>query len=166
MNKIAIIYGSSGGNTKSVAEKLAAKLDGQAEIFDVNDIKYMDLDTYPYVLLGTSTTGIGDLQDDWERALPVLENMNLKDKKVAIFGLGDSASYSESFAQSMRILYDALEGKTNMVGKVKDEGYTYDESKSVIDGEWVGLPLDEDNEYDLTDERVANWAEQLKREFV
>lgn len=166
MNKIAVIYGSSGGNTKAVAKQIVSKLDNKADIYDVSDIKTVDLGKYPYLLLGTSTTGIGDLQDDWDRMLPSLLNLDLKEKKVAIFGLGDSASYSESFAQSMRVLYDGLNGKTNLVGKVKDEGYTYDESDSVIDGEWVGLPLDEDNEYDLTDERLNNWLEDLKKEFV
>lgn len=166
MNKIAVIYGSSGGNTKAVAKQIVSKLDNKADVYDVSNIKTVDLGKYPYLLLGTSTTGIGDLQDDWDRMLPSLLNLDLKEKKVAIFGLGDSASYSESFAQSMRVLYDGLNGKTNLVGKVKDEGYTYDESDSVIDGEWVGLPLDEDNEYDLTDERLNNWLEDLKKEFV
>ncbi len=166
MNKIAVIYGSSGGNTKAVAQQIVDKLDNQADIFDVSELSVSDLVKYPYLILGTSTTGIGDLQYDWEKILPSLQNVDLKDKKVAIFGLGDSASYSESFAQSMRRLYDGLNERTNIVGKVKDEGYTYDESNSVIDGEWVGLPLDEDNEYDMTDERLNNWLEKLKKEFV
>jgi len=53
-----------------------------------------------------------------------------------------------------------------IVGQVPDEGYTYDDSTAVIDGMWVGLPIDEDNEYDLTQERLERWVEKLKQEFV
>jgi len=47
-----------------------------------------------------------------------------------------------------------------------DEGYTYDDSMAVIDGMFVGLPIDEDNEYDMTEERLTAWVEKLKNEFV
>jgi flavodoxin I len=92
--------------------------------------------------------------------------LDLSGKKVAIFGLGDSASFSGSFAQSMRVIYDAIKDKVKIVGQVPDKGYTYDESESVIDGMWVGLPLDEDNEYNLTAQRLQSWVEILKKEFV
>jgi flavodoxin I len=31
---------------------------------------------------------------------------------------------------------------------------------------FVGLPIDEDNEYDMTEERLKRWVEKLKEEFV
>jgi flavodoxin I len=37
---------------------------------------------------------------------------------------------------------------------------------AVIDGMWVGLPIDEDNEYDMTDQRLTSWVEELKKIFV
>ena len=80
--------------------------------------------------------------------------------------MGDSASYSTSFAESMKVVYDEIHDKVEVVGKVPDVGYTYDDSTAVEDGVWVGLPLDEDNEYDLTEERLIKWVEQLKKEFV
>ena len=83
-----------------------------------------------------------------------------------MFGLGDSASFSDSFVGSLRVIYDEIHDKTKIVGQVPDEGYTYDDSESVIDGLWVGLPLDEDNEDDMTDERLASWVANLKKEFV
>jgi flavodoxin I len=66
----------------------------------------------------------------------------------------------------MRIIYDAIKDKVKIVGQVPDEGYTYDDSTAVIDGIWVGLPLDEDNEYDLTSQRLQAWVDTLKKEFV
>jgi flavodoxin I len=92
--------------------------------------------------------------------------MDFTGKKVAIFALGDSASYSTSFAESMKVVYDAIKDKAQIVGQVPDEGYTYDDSTAVNDGMWLGLPIDEDNEYDMTQERLEKWVEALKEEFL
>ncbi|MDD4159260.1 MAG: flavodoxin domain-containing protein, partial [Proteiniphilum sp.] len=115
---------------------------------------------------GTSTTGVGDLQDDWEGFLPSFATLDFIGKKAALFALGDSASYSGSFAESMKVIYDEIADKTVIVGQVPDEGYTYDDSTAVIDGVWVGLPIDEDNEYDMTEQRLTAWVEELKKVFV
>lgn len=166
MNKIAILYGSSGGNAASVARQVQDLFDGSADIYNVLDVTLGEIKDYTYYIIGTSTTGIGDLQDDWESFLPSFARMDFTGKKVAIFALGDSASYSTSFAESMKVVYDEIKDKVQIVGQVPDEGYTYDDSTAVIDGMWVGLPIDEDNEYDLTQERLERWVEKLKQEFV
>ncbi|MFV0469077.1 MAG: flavodoxin, partial [Dysgonomonas sp.] len=147
MSKIAIVYGTSTGATKDVASKIK-KVVGDAALFDVSEVKVDDLKPYDFLILGASTTGYGDLQDDWESFLPKLENVDLSDKKVALFGLGDSSSYSDTFANSMRHIYDALKDKTEVIGAVSTDGYDYEESDSVVDGKFVGLAIDEDNEYD------------------
>lgn len=166
MNKIVILYGSSGGNAASVARQVQDLFDGNADIFNVMDITLEEVKDYSYYVIGTSTTGIGDLQDDWEGFLPSFARMDFSGKKVAIFALGDSASYSTSFAESMKVVYDEMHDKVQIVGQVPDKGYTYDDSTAVSNGMWVGLPIDEDNEYDLTQERLAKWVEMLKKEFV
>ena len=166
MNKIAILYGTSGGRVESVAKQVQDLFDGNAVILNVLDVSLSVIEDYKYILVGTSTTGIGDLQDDWEGFLPSFAKIDFTGKKVAIFALGDSASYSTSFAESMKVVYDEIHDKVEVVGKVPDVGYTYDDSTAVEDGVWVGLPLDEDNEYDLTEERLIKWVEQLKKEFV
>lgn len=166
MNKIAILYGTSGGSVESVAKEVQDLFEGSADLYNVLDVSLNEIKDYPYLIVGTSTTGIGDLQDDWEGFLPSFAQIDFTGKKVAIFALGDSASYSTSFAESMKVVYDEIYEKAEIVGKVPDEGYTYDDSIAVEDGIWVGLPLDEDNEYDLTEERLKRWVEQLKKEFV
>lgn len=167
MKKIAILYGTSSGNTESIANRLKDKLDGGADVFDVGDLSIDEIEPYKYLILGTSTTGMGDLQDDWDDFLPTFSSeMNFAGKTVAIFGLGDSASFSSSFAESIFVLYEELKDKVKIVGAVPDEGYTYDDSSAVIDGEWLGLALDEDNEYDETEDRITKWADQLNTEFV
>ncbi len=166
MGKIAILYGSSGGNTEMVAKSIADLFDGEADLYNVEDVRLDDIKPYKYLILGASTTGIGDLQDDWDSFLPSFAKADLSDKTVAIFALGDSASYSSSFAEAMIVIYDAISDKTNIVGSVADEGYTYDDTMSIVDGRFVGLPIDEDNDYDKTDERIEAWVEELKKIFV
>lgn len=166
MNKIAILYGTSGGTVESVAKQVQDLFEGSADLYNVLDVSISEIQDYQYIIVGTSTTGIGDLQDDWEDFLPSFAKLDFTGKKVAIFALGDSASYSTSFAESMKVVYDEIHDKVEIVGRVPDVGYTYDDSTAVEDGVWLGLPLDEDNEYDMTEERLVRWVEQLKKEFI
>lgn len=162
MSKIAIVYGSSTGATESVAEKIKALFD-DATLFNADGINVDDLKAYDFLIFGASTTGVGDLQDDWEILLPKIEKLDFSGKKVAIFGLGDSASFSTSFAGGMYVMYKALKDKVEIVGSVSTDGYTFDESDAVVDGKFVGLALDEDNEYNETDARISAWVEDLKK---
>lgn len=162
MSKIAIVYGTSAGTTEEVAKKIQAHFEG-ADLFNAESVNAEDLTNYNYLIFGASTTGVGDLQDDWDILLPKVEKLDLSNKIVALFGLGDSASFSTSFAGGMYPIYKALKGKTNIVGAVSTDGYTFDDSEALVDGRFVGLALDEDNEYDLTDERIENWVKELKK---
>ena len=63
----------------------------------------------------------------------------------------------------MEELYTAfLQSGAKMIGKVPTDSYTYDDSKSVIDGKFCGLAIDEDNESELTDQRLNDWVIQIK----
>lgn len=162
MSKIAIVYGSSTGATEAVAEKIKASFD-DATLFNADGASVDDLKPFDFLIFGASTTGIGDLQDDWEMLLPKVEKMDFSGKKVALFSLGDSASFSASFAGAMYHIYKALKGKVEFVGSVSTDGYSFDDSDAVIDGKFIGLALDEDNEYNETDARIAAWVEDLNK---
>ncbi len=160
MSKIAIVYGSSSGTTKAVAEKLQNLVSG-ATLLDADGLDVNELNDYDFFFFGSSTNGVGDLQDDWDTILPKVEKLDFTGKKVALFALGDSASFSTSFAAAMFHIYKALEGKAEFVGAVSTDGYEFDESDAVIDGKFIGLALDEDNESDQTDARLQAWVDSL-----
>ncbi len=165
MEKIGIFYGSSTGNAESVANKLQEAF-GDAEIFDVADASADDLNNFSNLILGTSTWGIGELQDDFEAFTSQIEDADLNGKKVALYGVGDQEGYGDSFVDAMGEVYELVQGKgCEIVGATSTDGYEYDESKAEKDGKFVGLVIDEDNQDDLTDERVAAWVEQLKGAF-
>ena len=52
------------------------------------------------------------------------------------------------------------------IGYWSTDGYDFTESKAVRNGKFVGLAIDEDNQSDLTDERVKAWVAQIKQEFA
>ncbi|MDR2562743.1 MAG: flavodoxin [Prevotellaceae bacterium] len=158
MKKIGIFYGSSTGTTESVAKLIASKLGiNSSDIYDVESAK-PNLSEYDILLFGASSVGFGDLPDHWENYLKTLEESDLTDKTVALFCCGDSYTYPDSFCGAMRKIYDVLKNKScTIVGAVPVEGYATTESEAVIDGKYIGLAIDNDNEDNLTQERVENW---------
>lgn len=167
MKKIAVIYGSTTDNTKTVAEKIVSALGKEnAKLFEVSSFAADELANYENLVLGSSTWGDGDVQDDWDDFLPKLKAANLEGKTVALFGLGDSQSYSDTFSNGMGHLYEAIKDKgCKLVGQTSTESYTFDASIAVVDGQFVGLPIDEDNESDLTNDRVNAFVEKIAPHF-
>lgn len=167
MKSIAIIYGSSTENTKNSADKIAEYLSEYSPtIVDVYDGEEDTFLSHDVLILGVSTWGVKDLQDDWSDFFNRFVKLDLSGKTIALFGLGDAFIYPDSFVDAMGILYEAIVDKNcKIIGKVANEGYQFDYSRALVDDMFVGLPLDDDNEHDLTDERIKNWIEQLKQEF-
>ena len=167
MKAIGIFYGSTTGTTETVASKIADALGvASADVHDASKLTAELAGKYDVLVLGTSTWGDGELQDDWYDGIKVLKGMNLTDKVVALFGCGDSESYSDTFCDGMGVLYEDLKDSgCRFVGEVSASDYTFDSSISAINGHFVGLAIDDVNESDKTDERISAWAEQLKADL-
>lgn len=161
MKKAVVYYGSTTGTCEDLANRIASKL-GISDVKNVQDFG-ADAAGYDVLVLGTSTWGAGDLQDDWAAAVDTLKSLDLKGKTVAIFGCGDSQGFSDTFCGGMKALYDAaVEAGATVVGQVDAAGYSYDSSDAVVDGKFVGLALDEVNEPDKTDDRIDAWAPAIE----
>ncbi len=154
-----IFFGSTTGNTETVAGKVAEALGCEA----LGCSEVAKASEYELVVLATCTWGCGDLQDDWEDAMSDLKSIDFSGKKVAIIGLGDQSSYSDTFVNAMKALYDVvIEKRATVVGQTSTDGYSFDASEAVVDGKFVGLVIDEDNQSDKTDDRIKTWVEGLK----
>ncbi|MDR1936988.1 MAG: flavodoxin FldA [Tannerellaceae bacterium] len=166
MKKTGIFFGSSSGTTEDVAGRIAAGLGVEApDVYNVGSTPVSAVEPYEVLILGTSTWGAGDLQDDWDSFLPKLKKVDLSGKTIAIFGTGDSSSFSDTFCDGIGIIYEQLQATGAVfAGKVSPEGYSFDDSAALIDDSFAGLPIDELNESNLTDKRIAQWVEQLKTE--
>lgn len=163
MKKIAIIYGSTTGTTSEIAKKIAKKLNvPDSDIFDVANIKENCTKPYDLLILGSSTWGCGEVQDDWYDGVDILSKEDLSGKQVALFGCGDSSSYSDTFCDAMGVIAKSLESTgCEFTGQIPVDGYTFDSSVAVIDGSFIGLALDEENESDMTDSRIDNWVKLI-----
>ena len=114
------------------------------------------------LILGTSTWGAGELQDDWYDGIKVLQSADLSGKTIALFGCGDCESYGDTFVGGIGELYAAVKDSgAKIVGAVSTDGYTFDDSAAVVDGQFVGLALDDVNEDDKTDGRIDAWIAQI-----
>ena len=164
MNTTIIIYGSSTGTCEAIAEKIASKL--SCEAMNVQDLTAETISDHQNLILGTSTWGAGELQDDWYDGLKTLQDADLNGKTIALFGCGDCESYSDTFVGGIGELYnDIKDSGARFIGSVDTDGYTFDDSEAVVDGKFIGLPLDDINEDDKTDMRIENWLSAISPEL-
>lgn len=164
MKQTAIVYGSTSGNCENIANKIAAALGiDSANVFSASQLDASKIASFDNLLLGSSTWGSGDLQDEWYDGIEVIKSSDLSGKTVAVFGCGDSSGFSTTYCDAMGTLYEAAKAAgADMIGAVSTDGYTFDDSTAVVDGRFVGLALDEDNESHLTDTRIAAWTAEIQ----
>lgn len=161
MKKTVVIYGSTTGTLQAIAENIAEKLG--VEAIDVANLDSQVIADHDNLLLGTSTWGAGELQDDWYDGVNTLKDTGLAGKTVALFGTGDSESYPDTFNGALKELYDAVQAAgANVLEGVSADDYTFDDSEAVVDGKFVGLALDDVNESDKTEERIESWLQSIK----
>jgi len=161
MKKTVIVYGSTTGTCENLAGQIAERL-GVVDIISAASFDQSVIDAADNLILGTSTWGSGELQDDWYDAVNTLKSADLSGKTVALFGCGDSQSYPDTFCGGMADLYHAArEAGAKIIGTVAADGYSFEESSAVVDGRFVGLALDEDNESGKSAERIAAWADSI-----
>jgi len=172
MSKIGLFYGPEGGNVERVAKLIAGKIDAsRIEVHKVKEIEASDVAQYSNIIMGISTLGkhtwsSDNEGNDWDVFLPKLNGLDLKEKKVALFGLGDHIAYADFFVDSMGDLAAIIKDMgADLIGEVSDEGYEFNESRAFENGKFVGLPLDEDFESELTKERIDKWLQIILPEF-
>ena len=172
MSKIAIFYGPVGGAVNRVADKIKEAIgEDKVALVAVKNATAADIEKYDKIIFGLSTVGkdtwdSGFSSNDWGKFMPEIGKVDYSNKVVAIFGLGDHVTYAHGFVDHIGLLGRKLmENGAELVGPVDTDGYEFDESDAVIDGKFIGLPIDEDFEPELTDERIANWIELIREDF-
>merc|ERR1711953_823980 len=155
---VGLFWGSQSGKTEEVAEMIAA--DAGVEAKDISEMSAGDLAGYDGLIVGTPTWNTGA---DEQRSGTAWDD--LLGKPVAVFGTGDSVSYGDNYCDAIEEFHSTFAAAgAKMVGYVASDGYQHSESKSVSDGKFLGLPCDQDNEDDMSEDRVKAWVAQLKGE--
>ena len=168
---VKIIYGSDTGNTDYVIEtyllnELSVHFDNvvQVDIYNIDPNEWLSNGLF---IIGIPTWYDGELQSDWDDYIEDFKKLDFKDKTFAIFGLGDQIGYGEYFVDGIGILAEViLANGGQIIGHWPTEGYTFSESKALVDeNHFFGLAIDEDNEDEMTFDRVRIWVEQLGNEI-
>ncbi|NMH61441.1 flavodoxin FldB [Alteromonas ponticola] len=170
---IGLFYGSTTCYTEMAAEKIQAQLNAlfDEQVVSMHNIQETPLkqaEQFDIIIFGISTWDFGELQEDWESCWEDVYKLELRGKTVALFGLGDQIGYTDWFQDALGMLHDAiLPLDCKIIGYWPNQGYDFAESKALSEDKshFVGLSLDDENQYDLTDERIHTWCHQLLDEL-
>lgn len=165
-----VLYATMFGATEVVAERVAELLSHELGYqVPCRDIAWCDLaqlSEYDLLVIGSSTWNIGQLPSDLELHLPDLAELDLHGKLLALFGTGDQVGYPDTYLDALEIIADALElTGVELIGHWPTDGYDFIDSRALKDGQLLGLGVDEDNEPELTDERVAAWVHKVLADY-
>jgi flavodoxin I len=167
MKKTAIIYSFNTKKTTKVAERIRDAFgDENLEMINAEELTEEQFLTFEQAILGVATWFDGELPNFWDEFVPALEDMDLKGRKYALFGLGDQKGYPENFLDGVGIMAGILEEQGGtLAGFTSVEGYEFEQSRARRGDQFTGLAIDYENQGSMNRERVAAWVDQLKKEF-
>ncbi|GGO68539.1 flavodoxin FldB [Bowmanella pacifica] len=167
--KIGLFYGSTTCYTEMAAEKICAALgEDLVEMHNIKDVPLKEAEQFDILILGISTWDFGELQEDWESQWSDIRALNLQGKIVALFGLGDQMGYADWYQDALGMLHDELLVlDCQLIGYWPNQGYEFTASKALTEdgSHFVGLALDDENQFDQTDQRISQWVDQLLDEL-
>merc|ERR1712224_349736 len=142
-------YSTTTGNTETAAGYIAAATG--LEAVDIGDVDVETIKECDSLIIGAPTwhTGADSERSGtaWDEFLyGDLTGLDLKGKKVAIFGMGDQAGYADNYCDAMDELAEC-----------------FSKQGAEIVGAW---PFDEDNQPDMSEERAKKWVAQIKGEGI
>ncbi|MBY0197811.1 flavodoxin [Priestia megaterium] len=94
MKEILLAYASMSGNTEAIADLIEEELVKhglhvkRAEVYDIDA---SDLVSAESIIFGAYTWGDGELPDDFLDLYDEMDNIDLSQKQMAVFGSGDSS---------------------------------------------------------------------------
>ena len=176
MSRIGIFFASSTGNTRRIAKLIKKRFDDEtmADALNVNKACAGMVAGYSHLIFGTSTLGGGQLPGlstdcmggGWEEFLPQLKDVDFSGKTIALFGLGNQDKYPDEFVDALGDIYHFVVARgAKVVGQWPADNYDFISSKALIEDAFAGLVLDQENQKNLTDERLDTWLKQIAPEF-
>lgn len=167
-----IFFATIGGNTERCANYIGAACGVEPVAIEAVSSP-ADVSKHDSIIVGAPTWNTGaDVQrsmtawDEW--LYEELPKLDLKGKKLAIFGVGDQMGYTFNFCDAVGELHDtfAARGIDASYGRTSTDGYVATETKATVEGEgkFYGCLFDEDNQSDMSEDRAKRWVAQLKEE--
>ncbi|MEZ6196661.1 MAG: flavodoxin [Planctomycetota bacterium] len=167
--KIALVWGSSTGNTENAAEQIKGQLGVDFAISgSIAEVDVASLVGCDVIIVGCSTWNTGEMQEDWNDPFEAMGGLNFAGSRLAVFGCGDQSGYAANYVDGMATIYARFieRGASGGYGFTSTSGYEFEESLADVgEGQFCGLALDEENQGDQTEARVTAWCAQLKSEL-
>ena len=172
MKKIALIFWPEEGNVDVSGDQILTRF-GDNEIIKISIALTTKeiLNEYDNWIVGGSTVGshVWEDADDtnkWHDFFKLLDEVDTNGKIVAFYGLGDQVLYPHHFVDGLGVFQEEFEKRNiKIVGQWSAEGYDFTDSEGIKDGYFFGLALDQDQQSELSDERIDQWLEIIKKEF-
>ncbi|AUJ70865.1 MULTISPECIES: flavodoxin FldB [Pseudoalteromonas] len=169
--QIGLFYGSTTCYTEMAAEKIQEIIGKDTiTLFNIKDEPLKQAEQFDFLIFGISTWDFGELQEDWESHWDDIDSVDLSNKVIALFGMGDQQGYGEWFQDALGMLHEKIapQGVTFLGYWPNSDDYEFEASKALTEdkSQFVGLALDEDSQYDKSDERIATWIEQIMTEYA
>ncbi len=164
---IGLIFGTDTGNTEEIGTKIAdsfASYGCGVEMVNVIDASAEVIAAFDCLIMGIPTWDFGGIQEDWEAFEEDIIASQLDGKLVALYGLGDQLGYGDYFVDAMGWLHEKLQSTgATIVGAWSTEGYDFEESRALNHdrSKFCGLAIDEDQQFELTDQRITQWVAQV-----
>jgi flavodoxin I len=172
MIKVLLVFWPEKGNVDTVADKIVSRFNGATvKKISVIDVQKSDLGNYHNWIIGGSTVGAhvwedADDSNRWFEFFKLIREIKPDHKVVTFYGLGDQILYPHHFVDGLGFFQQEFEAcNFRIVGKWPVTGYDFYESAGVQDDYFFGLALDEDNQGELTEERISQWIESIRKEF-
>jgi flavodoxin I len=173
MKKIGLFYAPSGGSTEKVAKKIANEIGEQfVDVVFLGNANINDFSKYNKLIFGSATIS-NDAWDgkhqksEWDSIFPAVDTIDLNGKTIALFGLGNQLLYPGQFVDSLGVIgKQIIKNGATIIGQCSTDGYVFTESEALVDGQFIGLPIDDDTEDHLTDSRIKKWVEVIKPKLL
>lgn len=169
--RVALVFGTDTGNTEDVGEKICEQFAGAGvavEMVNIVDIDSQFFSNYDLIIMGIPTWDFGGIQEDWEEREDIISDADLNGKQVALYGLGDQLGYGDYFLDAMGWLHErVVKVGATMIGYWPTEGYDFEASLGCSDDKsyFFGLAVDDDQQFEQTDDRINRWVAQICQEF-
>lgn len=169
--RVALYLGGSHTQTADAGGRIAARLERRLGLrirrHDLDLMGTKEMDHYDVLLLGCSTWYGGKLPACWARELSRLQKLDLRQKRVALFGVGNQLLSPDTFQDALGILAEQVEAAGGqLVGQWSAADYTFRQSRALRGDRFAGLALDYENQADFNELRIVLWTEQLVRELA
>ena len=168
--EICLIFASMSGTTARIAEYIGYKTG--LDPIPIHALEKAAFQACDHYIVGTPTLKAGNPEGksgtDWDPWLLFeLKRMaSLEGKMVAVFATGDAVNYAHNFCDAAGELAQAFVKKgAKLVGQgVSQDDYRHANSLFLDEDEdkFIGLPLDEIHQQDMSGERIRNWLDMIR----